>query len=92
MGKFNPVNNNTAYQVLTGKLPGGVWAMPAYFNKRVYYGSVGNSIQAFTITNAKLSTSATAHTANSFQYPGTIPSISANNTINRNCLGSRGEQ
>jgi hypothetical protein len=82
MGKFNPSNNNAIYQELAGKLPGGVWAMPAYFNNTVYYGSVGSPIQAFTITNAKLSTSATAHTANSFGYPGATPSISANGSSN----------
>jgi hypothetical protein len=82
MGKFNASNNNSIYQELAGALPGGVWAMPAYFNNTIYYGSVGSSIQAFTITNAKLSTSATAHTANSFGYPGATPSVSANGTSN----------
>ena len=56
--------------------------MPAYFNNTVYYGSVGSPIQAFTITDAKLSTSATSQTANSFEYPGATPSISANGTSN----------
>ena len=82
MGKFNPSNNTSIYQELAGALPGGVWAMPAYFNNTVYYGSVGSSIQAFTITNAKLSTSATAHTTTSFLYPGATPSISANGASN----------
>jgi hypothetical protein len=82
MGKFNATNNNSIYQELAGALPGGVWAMPAYFNNTVYFGSVGSPIQAFTITNAKLSTSATAHTANSFGYPGATPSVSANGTSN----------
>ena len=77
MGKFSP-NNNNIYQELSGALPGGVFAMPAYFNNTIYYGSVGSPIQAFTITNAKLSTSATAQTANTFGYPGATPSISAN--------------
>ncbi|HUB01923.1 MAG TPA: immunoglobulin domain-containing protein [Terriglobales bacterium] len=81
MGKFSP-NNNNIYQELAGALPGGVWAMPAYFNNTVYYGSVGSPIQAFTITNAKLSTSSTAQTSNSFGYPGATPSISANGTNN----------
>jgi len=81
MGKFTS-NNSTIYQELPGQLPGGVFAMPAYFNGTVYYGSVGNPIQAFTITNAKLSSSATAHTANSFGYPGATPGISANGTSN----------
>jgi hypothetical protein len=77
MGKFS-ANSNNIYQQLGDVLPGGVWAMPAYFNNTVYYGSVGSPIQAFTITNAKLSTSATAQTATSFGYPGATPSISAN--------------
>jgi hypothetical protein len=79
MGRFS-ANNNNIYQELAGALPGGVWAMPAYFNSTIFYGSVNAPIQAFTITNAKLSTSATAQTANSFAYPGATPSISANGT------------
>jgi hypothetical protein len=82
MGKFNPNSNSGVYQQLSGALPGGVFAMPAYFNNTVYYGSVGSPIQAFPITNAMLSTSATAHTANSFGYPGATPSISANGARN----------
>jgi len=81
MGKFSS-NNNNIYQELAGVLPGGVWAMPAYFNNTIYYGSVASPIQAFTITNAKLSSSATAQTANSFGYPGSTPSVSANGTSN----------
>jgi hypothetical protein len=81
MGKFSS-NNNNIYQELSGALPGGVWAMPAYFNNTVYYGSVGTPIQAFTITNAKLSTSASAQTPTSFGYPGATPSVSANGTSN----------
>jgi len=81
MGKFT-ANNSAIYQELPGQLPGGVFAMPAYFNGTVYYGSVGNPIQAFTITNAKLSSGATAHTANSFGYPGATPGISANGASN----------
>jgi Ig-like domain-containing protein/immunoglobulin I-set domain protein len=81
MGKFN-ANSNNIYQELAGALPGGVWAMPAYFNSTVYYGSVGSPIQAFKITNAKLSTTATGHTTNSFGYPGATPGISANGTSN----------
>jgi hypothetical protein len=81
MGKFSS-NNNNIYQELTGSLPGGVWAMPAYFNNTVYYGSVGSPIQAFSIANAKLSASASAQTANSFGYPGATPGVSANGAGN----------
>ena len=81
MGKFSP-NGNNIYQELPGGLSGGVFAAPAYFNNTVYYGAVGNFIQAFSITNAKLSTSPSAKSSNSFPYPGATPSISANGTNN----------
>lgn len=81
MGKFS-LSNNNVYQELAGALPGGVWAMPAYFNGTVYYGSVGSPIYAFRFANAKLSTTPVAQTGNAFGYPGSIPSISANNNTN----------
>jgi hypothetical protein len=81
MGKYSSSGNNI-HQELQGVLAGGVWAMPAYFNNTVYYGAVGNTIRAFSISNAMLSTSPTSQTANSFPYPGATPSISANGTSN----------
>ena len=81
MGKFDP-NNNNIYQELDGALPGGVFASPAYFNNTVYYGPEANALRAFTINDAKLSSSPTAQTANVFLYPGATPSISANGTKN----------
>jgi len=81
MGKFNPGSNNV-YQDLTGVLGGGIWGMPAYFNATLYYGAVGDAIKAFKITNAKLSTGRVGQTSNTFRYPGTTPSISANGTSN----------
>jgi len=81
MGHFAS-NDTGIYQELVGALPGGVWAKPAYFSGRIYYGPVGSPIFAFQFSNAKLLTSAAMQTSNSFGYPGTIPSISANNTNN----------
>jgi outer membrane protein assembly factor BamB len=81
MGKFNAGSNNV-YQDLTGVLGGGIWGMPAYFNGTLYYGAVGDAIKAFKITNAKLSTAPVGQTSNTFRYPGTTPSISANGASN----------
>lgn len=81
MGKFNSSTNNI-YQELTGVLGGGVFSMPAYFNGTVYFGAVGDAIKAFKITNAKLANGPGSQTSNSFSYPGTTPSISANGTSN----------
>lgn len=81
LGKFNASNDNAVYQKLAGALPGGVWAMPAYFNGMLYYGAVYQSLAAFPFTNALLSPS-TSQTSVSFAYPGTTPSVSANGTNN----------
>ncbi len=77
MGEFNSSSNNI-YQELSGALPSGVWAMPAYFNNSIYYGSVGSTLKAFAISNARLLSTPTSQTAQSFIYPGSTPSISAN--------------
>jgi outer membrane protein assembly factor BamB len=81
MGKFNPRNNNAIYQEITGAI-NGVWSMPAYFNKTVYYGAVNDKLKAFPITNAKLANSPSAESANSFVYPGATPAVSADGTAN----------
>jgi hypothetical protein len=75
MGKFSPQNDKGIYQEITGAI-GGVYSMPAYFNDTVYYGAVNDTLKSFPITNAKLATSASAHSPNSFPYPGTTPSVS----------------
>jgi outer membrane protein assembly factor BamB len=79
MGKFNSSSNNI-YQEVDGVLSGGIWSMPAYFNNTVYFGSVGNNIQSFSISNARLGSSASSQTNTQFEYPGATPSISANGT------------
>ncbi|MGB6689433.1 MAG: pyrrolo-quinoline quinone [Terracidiphilus sp.] len=81
MGKFNPNNDNAIYQEIDGQI-GGVYSMPAYFNNTIYYAAVGDNLKAFAITNAKLATSPTMQSANSFEYPGATPSVSANGTEN----------
>jgi hypothetical protein len=77
MGRFNLTNDAAIYEELDGVLPGGVWAMPAYFNGTLYYGSVGYYLQAFPFQGARL-TNSSSKTAFTFPYPGTTPAISAN--------------
>jgi hypothetical protein len=81
MGKFDSQSNATIYQKITGAI-GGVWSMPAYFNNTVYYGAVSDNLKAFPITNATLAATASLQSANSFEYPGTTPAVSANGTTN----------
>jgi len=81
MGKFS-ANADTIFQQITGALPGGVWSSPAWFNGTLYYGSVGSALRAFKFSNGSFSLSPTSQSSNSFGYPGTTPSISANGTQN----------
>jgi hypothetical protein len=81
MGKFDSHKNNI-YQDIAAALPGGMWAMPAYYNGNMYFGPQGNRLMHFKFTDAKLSTTAVSKTSNSFAYPGTTPSISANGSSN----------
>jgi hypothetical protein len=81
MGKFNP-NSNNIFQQLNAALPGSVFATPAYFNGSVYYGDVGSTLKAFTLSAGKLSATPQSQSANQFTYPGTAPSVSANGTSN----------
>ncbi len=81
MGKFNPNNDKAIYQEIDGAI-GGVWSKPAYYNYKVYYGAVNDNLKAFTITNAKLATAPSFQSVNSFEYPGTTPTISADVDVN----------
>ena len=82
MGKFNPNNDSAIYQEVDGALPGGEWSSPAYFNGVVYYGDQTDTLKAFPFSNAKLATSPSSQTPESYIYPGTTPTVSANQTSN----------
>ena len=79
LGGFHP-SMDSIYQLMSGALPGGAWSSPAWFNGTLYYGGVSDYLKAFTFTGGLFSL--TAHSANTFLYPGTTPSISANGTSN----------
>jgi outer membrane protein assembly factor BamB len=82
MGKFNASGNSQIWQQVSGAVPAGIWATPAYFNGTVYYGDMGASLKAFTVTNAKLVAAPQSQSSEQFAYPGTAPSVSANGTSN----------
>ncbi len=78
MSKFNPAGNTAVYQQLAGALPGGEWAMPAYFNNTLYYGGVNGPLQAYKFSSARLATNPASSSPGSYAYPGTTPSVSSN--------------
>jgi hypothetical protein len=79
MGKFNASSNLNLYQDSFG-LAGFNFTTPAFFNGRLYFGAVRDAVRAFTFTNARMNSGAVSTSANTFPYPGTSPSISANGT------------
>jgi hypothetical protein len=81
MGKFDSQKNNI-YQDISGVLGDQVFSMPAYFNSTIYIAAVGDEMRAFPISQARVATSPSSHTATDFPYPGATSSISANGTSN----------
>jgi hypothetical protein len=81
MGKWH-TSSNQIYQEITGALSGGVFSMPAYFDRTVYYGASGDSLKAFPISNARLASTPASKSVRTFAYPGTTPGISASGTAN----------
>jgi hypothetical protein len=82
MGKFSSSGNSNIYQEVSGQFTGLVYSTPAYFNGTLYYGAVGDKLKAFPLSNAKLATTPSSVSANSFPYPGTTPGITASGTQN----------
>jgi putative pyrroloquinoline-quinone-binding quinoprotein len=81
LGKYNS-GTNMIYQDMPNALPGGIWSSPAWFNGTLYYGDVGGTLKAFAFVNGLFQTTPASQSTNSFEYPGTTPSISANGTSN----------
>jgi hypothetical protein len=81
LGKFSS-SVSTAYQRVTGLLPGGLFSAFAYFNGSVYVADIGGTLKAFTLTAAQLPASPTSQTTATFAYPGSSPSVSAHGVTN----------
>jgi hypothetical protein len=79
LGGFSP-SMDSIYQLMSGALPSGTWSSPAWFNGSLYYGGVSDSLKAFTFANGTFSLA--SHSSNTFGFPGTTPTISANGTSN----------
>jgi hypothetical protein len=78
MGGFN----NGSDQVVQELASSPEFGMAAYFNGDLYYGGDGDSLKAFSVANAGLSTAPASQSSTVFGFPGTTPSVSANGTMN----------
>ena len=87
MGKFDPTVDNIRQEIpaccpIFGGLYGPMFSTPAYFNSTVYFGAVGEPIEAFSVANGELSLPYAMLASTVFPYPGATPSISANGDSN----------
>jgi uncharacterized protein (TIGR03437 family) len=76
MGRFNGAVDRIV-QSLEGAV-GPLYGGPAYFNHTVYFSASHDVLKAFSISNGQLGTSPASQTRQVFDYPGAIPTISAN--------------
>ncbi len=68
-------------QTVSSKINGS-FDTPAYFNSSIYYAANGDKMKSFSLSNGLLSSSAVFTSANTFNFPGATPSISANGASN----------
>jgi hypothetical protein len=80
MGHFNANGDTQIVQLLPG-IVGGMFATPAFWNDTLYLGGVNDALQAFSFNAGNkglLSASPVSSSPETFFYPGTTPSVSAN--------------
>lgn len=84
MGHFNSSGDSQIVQWLPGIL-GGLWGTPAFWNNTLYLGTANDSLLAFSFnanSNGLLSSAPVSSSPETYDYPGTTPSISANGNNN----------
>ncbi|MGA8223136.1 MAG: Ig-like domain-containing protein [Candidatus Acidiferrales bacterium] len=59
---------------------GGMWSIPAYWNGNVYFCGSGDNLRGFAFGNGMLGASPSITSNHAFQFPGCVPTVSANGT------------
>ncbi|HTL58334.1 MAG TPA: hypothetical protein VL361_21790 [Candidatus Limnocylindrales bacterium] len=83
MGHFNAAGDTQIVQSfkLVGSVGGDVYfGLPAFFNNRIYYQAVGQTLKAYSISNALINTTPISQSSDTVTFRGATPSISANRT------------
>jgi hypothetical protein len=77
MGRYQSGGNSQIVQEISGPIA-PLFSSPAFWNGRLYVGSINKPIQAFQLTGGRFSPAPVSESSNVFVYPGSTPSISAN--------------
>lgn len=83
MGHYNSKNNSQIVQFIP-LVVGSMFATPAWWSNRAYFGGVGDSLKVFKFdpVGRTLAASPSSQAPTSFGFPGASPSISANGGTN----------
>jgi uncharacterized protein (TIGR03437 family) len=81
MGHFHPGSDSQIVQSIAGAI-GPLYGGAAYFNHTLYFAGAGDSLKAFAISDAHLTTSPISQSPESFGELGSAPAVSANGSAN----------
>ena len=90
LGGFNAAGDSQIVQELPGALggpnhpafTGGLYGVPAFFDKWVYFVGVDDIVKAYLLSNGKLSSTPVSTSQTLFMYPGGSPAVSAQGNTN----------
>ena len=81
MGRFNPEADSQIVQSIAGAI-GPVFGGPAYFNGTLYFSPSEDKLKAFSVSGAHIETPPVSQSSQAFDYPGAVPTVSANGSSN----------
>jgi hypothetical protein len=87
MGHFHSGNDSQIVQSLPNAIPHGGqeegnYSAPVFFNNRVYFGAVNDTLRAFQFTNGLMSSTPTTKSTATYPNRGATLAVSANGTSN----------
>jgi hypothetical protein len=80
MGGFSSSSDNIVQEI--SNQIGGLWGMPAFWNNTLYTWGKLDALQAYSLSNGRLSSTPTASGPFTVNYPGPTPSVSSNGNTN----------
>jgi hypothetical protein len=80
LGEVQSGSDSQIVQSLAGAI-GGLFGNPAYFNQMLYFCGSGDQLKAFPVLNAHMPSAPASQSAAAFGFPGCVPTISANGTL-----------
>jgi hypothetical protein len=81
MGHFNPNGDTQIVQSIAGAI-GAQFGGPAYFNGSLYFAAAHDRLKAFSVSAAHIETLPSSQSSQVYDYPGAVPSVSADGSLN----------